>query len=346
MTATRSLQDVLSLFCGALLLAAASPSRADAPVEISEVVLFRDAAIGFDPEGELPPPAGGVSVEENGRVVSASVSLPDPDHPVRITVRLVVRPVPKDERSMHDRYDRAGSLRLRTSGAPDLEVVRFITAYGGKTEHTVDVSHFAPLLRGERTFLFFIDTWTAPAWQVDASLCYEGAPGYDAPSWASAVYLSDSFNHKEMPGGAEAAVEVPEGIERVVMKYTATGHCTDGIDADEFVSKANVVAVDGVVVSRFHPWRDDCRRFRDRNPYAARWSDGTWSSDYSRSGWCPGVEVLPVEIDLTDRLAPGRHVIRFSIDKMRPADENGHFGYWRVSSALVGWDHEPELWKN
>ena len=47
-----------------------------------------------------------------------------------------------------------------------------------------------------------------------------------------------------------------------------------------------VLAVDGVVVARFHPWRDDCLEFRDRNPYCARWTDGSWSSDYSRSGWC------------------------------------------------------------
>ena len=80
------------------------------------------------------------------------------------------------------------------------------------------------------------------------------------------------------------------------------------------ISKANVISVDGVVVARFHPWRDDCRRFRDRNPYCARWTDGSWSSDYGRSGWCPG--------------------------------KDGHYGYWRLSAHLVGWDRPPRLWLN
>src|SRR5262249_20227261 len=124
------------------------------------------------------------------------------------------------------------------------------------------------------------------------------------------------------------------------------GHCTDGRDEDEFVSKANVISVDGHVVARLHPWRSDCRQFRDRNPYCARWSDGTWSSDYSRSGWCPGEVVTPTEIDLTDALTAGRHVVHIAIENMRPKDAEKNFGYWRVSAYVVGWDHPPRLWRN
>lgn len=149
-----------------------------------------------------------------------------------------------------------------------------------------------------------------------------------------------------MPDGAAAAVEIPPVMARVVLEYFSTGHCTDGRDADEFVSKANVISVDGVVVERFHPWRDDCRRYRDRNPYTSHWTDGAWSSDYSRSGWCPGLELEPVEIDLADHLTPGRHTIRFVIEDMRPKDAEGNFGYWWVSAHVVGWDRPPALWRN
>ena len=56
--------------------------------------------------------------------------------------------------------------------------------------------------------------------------------------------------------------------------------------------------------------------------------------------------MLPTEIDLTDHLTAGPHVVTFAIEGMRPKDENGHFGYWRVSAHLVGWPTPPSLWKN
>jgi hypothetical protein len=129
-------------------------------------------------------------------------------------------------------------------------------------------------------------------------------------------------------------------MKRVVLYYLSSGHCTDGRDDDEFVSKDNVISVDGVVVERFRPWRDDCRRFRDVNPYTRRWSDGWWSSDYSRSGWCPGDYVPAVTLDVTDHLKPGEHVVTFNVENVRPRDENDHYGYWRLSSYLVGWTAE------
>ena len=68
---------------------------------------------------------------------------------------------------MHDKWDRAGSIRLITEGQPDLEIVKFVTAYGGQTDWSVDVSALAPLLRGPVEMAAFIDTWVSPAWRVD-----------------------------------------------------------------------------------------------------------------------------------------------------------------------------------
>lgn len=290
--------------------------------------------------------SSGVQNEDNGRIAVSRAALPIMDTPVRIMAHLNIHPIPKEAREVWDRWDRAGSIRLRTEGHPDLEVMRFMTSYGGETSHTMDVTHLAPLLSGPCTFAAFIDTWVSPAWRIDFSLEFIPVSEYDNATWAEAVYLEDSFNAQDMPDGVETEVVIPEGLERVVMNYISTGHCTDGRDEDEFVSKANVIFVDGVAVERFYPWRDDCRENRAINPYTARWSDGTWSSDYSRSGWCPGRDVEPHEIDLTDHLTPGKHTIRFVIEEMRPIDESEHFGYWRVSSHLVGWDKKPKLWMN
>src|SRR5690606_7265530 len=94
--------------------------------------------------------------------------------------------------------------------------------------------------------------------------------------------------------GVESRFTIPDGLSRVKLYYLVSGHCTDGRGADEFESKDNVFTVDDVVVYRYQPWRDDCRQYRAINPYNRRWSDGFWSSDYSRTGWCPGTEVNPL----------------------------------------------------
>lgn len=331
---------------GAALLAAPAADSAVAVAGAAaptDVQIFRDAPIEFRPDSTAGKDAK--DPMQSGRVIATNVHLPEIDGPHRIRALLTIKPVPKTEREVFDRWDRAGSIRVETPNG-EVEVLRFITSYGGRTEHDVDVTELAPLLRGDRTFRAFIDTWVSPAWRIDLTLRYQPVPEYDNATWAAPVLLEDSFNSQEMPRGQEVSIQIPKGLTRVVLRTISTGHCTDGTDADEFISKANVISVDGVVVARYHPWRDDCRRYRERNPYTSHWTDGSWSSDYSRSGWCPGVEVSPMEFDLSDHLTPGKHRIRFVVEGMRPKDGNGNFGYWRLSACAIGWDKAPALWRN
>lgn len=328
------------------ILAGPGPAARSEPAAPMTVTLCTDLTLRFHPDSAATSVPPGMVAEDRGRVVRFSAELPVITVPHAITALLTVKPVPKTEREMFDRWDRAGNVRLVTEGRPDLELVRFMTAYGGRTEHAVDVTALAPLLRGRCTFRAFVDTWVSPGYRIDLALRYEPHPQQDNPTWVQPAFYTDAYDQQSALAGAEVTVDVPAASRRVILRYTSTGHCTDGIDADEFISKANVIAVDGVVVERFHPWRADCRDYRDRNPYTSHWADGSWSSDYSRSGWCPGVEVLPREIDLTDHLTPGRHRLRFAVEDVRPMDAQGHYGYWRISAHLVGWDHLPRLWRN
>lgn len=255
--------------------------------------------------------------------------------------QLVVNPIPKDEIEVHDRWDRAGDIRLSIPGKPDLELIKFITAYGGRTEYRVDVTHLSPVLPGEGTIKAFIDTWVSPAWTVDFNLEYTADSLERVTRWVVPVMFEQSYTREAQgDSGILVNIDVPTGQKRVILHYYVSGHCTDGTDADEFVKKDNVISVDGVVVYRYQPWRDDCRNFRENNPYTRRWSDGYWSSDYSRSGWCPGDFVRPLELDLTDHLTPGPHSVRFTIENVRPKNEKGDHGYWRVSGVVMGVD-EP-----
>jgi len=340
MSVTRTSRVLCTAVAAGVLVALACGGAA---AETRTVVVFEDVPIHFDQESPDPDPGDDVAHEDNGRVAVRTVALPAAGAGTRIIARVTVRPIPKDEISVHDPWDRAGNVRLSLPGVPDIEIVKFVTAYGGATEHEVDVTHLASVLRGERAFRGFIDTWLSPAWTLDLTLSFENADGGldPPPDWVLPILHEPSATAESLGDtGYAVDVEVPEGIARVVLYYLVSGHCTDGRDEDEFVSKDNVIAVDGFVVERFRPWRDDCRRFRHVNPYTRRWSDGWWSSDYSRSGWCPGDWVPPVTLDLTDYLTPGAHAVTFNIEGVRPRGQDDHLGYWRVSSYLVGWEQE------
>lgn len=310
------------------------------------VTVFSRTSLHFSQDSSAKFLQPGETALDNGRVVEKSVTLPTIKEPTRIIAKLILYPVPVDERTVADRYDRGGNVRLAFPNQPDLEVLRFITSFGGETSHEADVTQLAPLLQGQKTFRASVDTWVSPGWELNFSLEYTPDTTAQMPDFVAPVYYEDSFTREKMPDGVNANVMIPDSFARAVIFYTSTGHCTDGRDEDEFVSKANVISVNDVVIERFHPWRDDCRKMREFNPYCARWTDGNWSSDFSRSGWCPGDIVLPHEIDATDHLQKGERKITIRIENMRPKNEEGNFGVWKVSAYVVGWKTEPRLWQN
>ncbi len=272
---------------------------------------------------------------DNGREIQTTIRLPRTVD-VKIMARIHLRPIPKDELSVYDRWDRAGHVRLVRENEPDIEILKFMTAYGGETEWEMDVSHLAILLQGDCTFAGWIDTWVTPAWYIDFTLSYETSD-VSNPTWIKPLFYKLSYELDD-PGnsGIETTITIPDTINTVQFYYNVSGHCTDGMGADEFVSKYNVVYIDGREVHRFLPWREDCKQFRAINPYTRRWSNGTWSSDYDRTNWCPGDKVDPLLIKLDEYLTPGKHHIKLVIEDVRPRDENGYYGYWRISAYLTG----------
>lgn len=330
------LRLALILTCGILLGAVNSGAQAGTPTVLT---VFADDTIHFDAKTPSKYAHGSVTALDNGREITRTLTLAPSDPAQRLAAHLILRPIPKDEVSVWDPWDRAGNIRLSVPGQPDVEVIKFVTAYGGRAEYRVDVTDLAPILKGELTFKAFIDTWVSPAWVVDFSL-ETMADSLDRHAlWVLPVAYEPSFTRERYgDSGLTRTVTIPEGQKRVLLHYFVSGHCTDGQDADEFVKKDNVISVDGVVVYRYQPWREDCREFRAVNPYTRRWSDGSWSCDYNRSGWCPGDYVRPLELDLTDHLTPGTHTVRFAIENVRPKDKKGQFGYWRVSAQLLGTD--------
>jgi hypothetical protein len=302
------------------------------------VDVFSANMINFSADDSTRYETDDVKVQDKGRLIEKLVDLPQFSGPVQITGHLRIRPIPKDELEMYDRWDRAGNIRIEIPGGADIELIKFVTAYGGETEYDVDMTQLSPILSGKKVIKGFIDTWVTPAWKIDFSFSYKPDSSAVNTQWIKSLIYEEAVT-SDKPGekGISVVVEIPENMGRVLLNYYVSGHCTDGRDADEFVKKDNVIYVDDIAVYRYRPWRDDCRQFRSINPYCRRWTDGSWSCDYSRSGWCPGDIVRPLELDLSDHLTSGKHTIRFVIENIRPKDENGNYGYWRISSLLLGW---------
>ena len=99
-----------------------------------------------------------------------------------------------------------------------------------------------------------------------------------------------------------------QDYDHVQLYYLTTGHGGHST-GDEFTQRLNVISLNNDVVKEFIPWRDDCASFRRFNPSSGVWmTPAEWkgeiieeriaSSDYSRSGWCPISDVLPVILEL------------------------------------------------
>ncbi|HVP73417.1 MAG TPA: peptide-N-glycosidase F-related protein [Phycisphaerales bacterium] len=219
-------------------------------------------------------------------------------------------------------------------GSREIELMRFVTPFGGPATYTADLTAFAPLLAGEHSIRVWISTWKQPAWKVTLTLSYttEGV-GYRRPIWAAPIFNSEVTAEKRT---IKASVDVPKGLSRPRLHLLTTGHATDGAGGDEFISRSHVLRIDGIEVARWRPWSERGGPLRQTNPTSGRMEiDGRplWASDLDRSGWNPGLLVEPMQIPLPE-LTAGRHAIELEILNIRPKDQSG-YGYWRVSAIVV-----------
>ncbi|MDP4207103.1 MAG: PNGase F N-terminal domain-containing protein [Bacteroidota bacterium] len=227
-----------------------------------------------------------------------------------------------------------------------------------------NISSLLPALEGEIWVGAWIDTWTKEGYNLSAELNFKESQlkcDIKKPSQVSTLvntvyYLNpqkqvDLFARKDL----EVSSVIPANAKNIRLKYIVTGH--GGHDGgDEFVPQENIISVDGKVTYKFTPWRDDCASFRRFNPGSGVWlqkdtaqyideASGTYkekvieeriaSSDYSRSNWCPGTDVTPVEIPLAG-IRPGKHTFKFSIPHAQQI-EGDKMNHWLISAYLL-WD--------
>ena len=125
---------------------------------------------------------------------------------------------------------------------------------------------------------------------------------------------------------------IPDDASFARLRYISTGH--GGWDGgDEFVPKTNTILIDGKPAFAYTPWRQDCGCYRDLNPVSGNFWNGLSSSDYSRSGWCPGTATQPVYFDLSPWIDGQTHTLTVAIPQGQPVE--GMFSHWAVSGSIV-----------
>ncbi|MCR4965477.1 MAG: DUF4412 domain-containing protein [Bacteroidales bacterium] len=244
---------------------------------------------------------------------------------------------------------------------PVVEMVRFFTPFGVRhyneyrslgdrdwakeVYYKQDVTELLPLLAGDVYIGAFIGNYDGGGHKL--SLTLKAYPEGEAWEFSKdheyrVEPLFNTCNVMEMAGqnygrffltdSLTVTFNVPENMEELELRYITTGHGGWG-GGDEFVPKENTILIDGKPYYSFTPWREDCGTYRTSNPASGNFWNGMSSSDYSRSGWCPGTATQPVHINLSG-LKPGQHTMTVAIPEGEP--EGGSFSAWNVSGVLIG----------
>ena len=244
--------------------------------------------------------------------------------------------------------------------APPVELMRFFTPFGvghfndrvqldglewkDETFYKQEVTDLASLLRGEVWIGVWIGNYDGGGHKVTLDIkSYPGSElmnDSESDDGRMCVPLFNTCNVLEMAGqnygklfatdSLSVEVYIPEA-KKVRLRYISTGH--GGWEGgDEFNPKPNTILIDGKPAYSYTPWREDCGCYREWNPVSGNFWNGMSSSDYSRSGWCPGTATQPVYFDLS-HLSAGKHTITVAIPQGEP--QAGSFSHWAVSGVLV-----------
>ena len=242
---------------------------------------------------------------------------------------------------------------------PPVELVRFFTSFGAghfndkmiidglewteENYYKQEISELRDRLRGDVLIGAFIGNYDRGGHMISLDLlAYPGDNKWsEKPLKQHSIPLFNTCNVLEMSGQnygrlfatdpLEVEFEIPERAKNVRLRYINTGH--GGWDGgDEFNPKENTIFIDGEKRFVHTPWRCDCATFRDQNPVSGNFWNGLSSSDFSRSGWCPGTATNPVYFDLGD-LKPGKHTLRVAIPQGK--DEGESFSHWMVSGVVL-----------
>jgi hypothetical protein len=165
---------------------------------------------------------------------------------------------------------------------------------------------------GEKLFKFNVSGWPNSIITVKLRLYEEVSeiqPKEFIYLWGGAQFNSN-YNNNHDP----VIFSIPENAQRIEFATYITGHgggCDNG-NCAEFCNSKHMFEVNGGVGSfeKSHPEASlltDCMELESISEGVIPNQWGTWG--YGRAGWCPGLDVEPFIVDITEYIMPGEENI-------------------------------------
>jgi len=224
------------------------------------------------------------------------------------------------------------------------EIARWITTYGREGRWVTDISPFLAFFKDGGTHELRMGSGNRYDFDFDIRLSKrEEGP---TPKAIRYLYSGKSFNENYNVDREPIVFQSEPGTERVQLVAYITGHGwgAEVENCAEFCNHTHHFSVNGTEFVKTHPVAGHATGCVDQiedgvvpNQY------GTWP--YGRAGWCPGLDVKPWVVDVTDAIVSGENTITyeglFNGATYVPQPSNSGQGFGAnitMNSYLVSWE--------
>ena len=216
-----------------------------------------------------------------------------------------------------DDYDRIAHMYIcDPDGSNCLEIARWITPFDRQPHHLTDISPFLSALRpgGEKVIKFQESGWPNSLITLKFRLYTDGdtqnIPQEIIPIWNGTVGFNPDYADNRPP----TAFSIPSNATKVEFVSYITGHgwgC-DSYNCAEFCNSRHNFYINGGAYEfeKSHPnasAQNYCMSSEAISNGTIPNQYGTWG--YGRAGWCPGQDVTPHIVDITNNIAIGEENI-------------------------------------
>ena len=217
------------------------------------------------------------------------------------------------------------------------EIARWITPFDRQPTSVTDITPYMAMLSsgGTKMFKFMIGGWPNRILTIKLRLFeggnQDGVRQEFIPMWTGGGFYSGGvpvYNDNHDP----IIFSIPEDAVKVEFSTYITGHGwgSDTGNCAEFCNTRHFFSVNGGVYSfdKSHPTAGGNTTCMQTDQIAGgvipnQW--GTWG--YGRQGWCPGLDVEPYVVDITEYLIPGEdNVMEYEI--CWASSSNQCYDYW------------------